>query len=68
MGGPPESIHPRTVGPLNESVADPGFREGGFRDGAAKRARHLKNIINIHNFCSNARARNDHEAENDISC
>ena len=44
-------------------VVDPGFEEGGFRDGG-----NFKNNFDIPKFCSNTRAHNDHEAESDISC
>ena len=50
------------------SVADPGFEEGGFRDGALSVRAILPNIFNIHNFCLNTWVRNDHEAESNISC
>ena len=46
------------------AVADPGFQERAFRDGARAK---FKNNIYIPKFSSNARARNDHEAENDVS-
>ena len=50
---------------LPVTVADPWFQEGGFRDGA-REAR--AQIWKYHKFCSHAQARNDHEAESDISC